>query len=248
MPGGTGGASRVLQWGVNARRCFVQAVAALLIFALVRAFGPAVSPAISIAALTVVLVVIARISGATLGDLALRPADSGAGLRYGGAASGVVLIALLLAAALPATRNLLHDQRAEIDGGQVIYEIGVSIVLLIAIPEEFAFRGVLLGSAVSLWRERQAMVITSALFGVWHIQPTLATMSDNPGVSGLSGTTSGRLIVVLSAVVVTFVAGLVFGWLRLRSRSLLASVLAHVATNGLGLTVAWITVRWSALR
>jgi uncharacterized protein len=232
---------------VNARRCFVQAVAALVVFALVRAFGPAVSPALFVAVLMVVLVVIARTSGATLADLGLRRADLGAGLRSGGAAFGVVLVALLLAAALPATRSLLHDERARIDGGQLIYEIAVSIVLLIAIPEEFAFRGVLLGSAVSLWGDRQGTVITSAVFGLWHVQPTLATMSDNPGVSDLSATTSGRLVVVLGAVVVTFVAGLLLGWLRLRSRSLLAPVLAHVATNSLGLAVAWVTLRSSAL-
>jgi uncharacterized protein len=213
----------------------------------VRAFGPAVSPGISVAVLTVALAVIARMSGATLADLGLRPAELGAGLRCGGAAFGVVLVALLLAAALPATRSLLHDERAQIDSGQLIYEIAVSIVLLSAIPEEFAFRGVLLGSAVPLWKARRATVIISALFGVWHVQPTLATMSDNPGVSGLAATTPGRLVVVLGAIVVTFVAGLVFGWLRLRSRSLLASVLAHVATNGLALAVAWLTVRWSAL-
>jgi uncharacterized protein len=233
--------------GVNARRCFLRAVAVLVVFALVRAFGPAVSPTIFVAVLTVVLVAIARTSGATLADLGLRRADFGAGLRYGGAAFGVVLVALLLAAAVPATRNLLHDERAQIDGEQLIYEIAVSIVLLMAIPEEFAFRGVLLGSAVSLWGGRQGTVITSALFGVWHIQPTLATMSDNPGVSGLSVTTTGRVVVVVGAVVITFVAGLVFGWLRLGSRSLLAPVLAHVATNGVGLTVAWVTVRWSVL-
>jgi uncharacterized protein len=233
---------------VNARRCFVQSVAALVVFALVRAFGPAVSPGISVAVLTVALAVIARMSGATLADLGLRPAELGAGLRCGGAAFGVVLVALLLAAALPATRNLLHDERAQIDGGQLIYEIAVSIVLLTAIPEEFAFRGVVLGSAVWLWGERQATVIASTLFGLWHVQPTLATMSDNPGVSGLSAATPGRLVAVLGAVVVTFVAGLVFGWLRLRSRSLLASVLAHVATNGVGLVVAWVTVGWSGLR
>jgi uncharacterized protein len=233
---------------VNARRCFVQSVAALVVFALVRAFGPAVSPGISVAVLTVALAVIARMSGATLADLGLRPAELGAGLRCGGAAFGVVLVALLLAAALPATRSLLHDERAQIDSGQLIYEIAVSIVLLSAIPEEFAFRGVLLGSAVPLWKARRATVIISALFGVWHVQPTLATMSDNPGVSGLAATTPGRLVVVLGAIVVTFVAGLVFGWLRLRSRSLLAPVLAHVATNGVGLGVAWVTVRWSARR
>jgi membrane protease YdiL (CAAX protease family) len=48
--------------------------------------------------------------------------------------------------------------------------------------------------------------------------------------------------VVFGAVAVTFAGGLVFAWLRLRSRSLLAPVLAHAATNGLGLAVAWLAV------
>jgi len=43
-------------------------------------------------------------------------------------------------------------------------------------------------------------------------------------------------------VAVTFIAGLVFCWLRLRSGSLIAPVIAHVATNGLALTVAWVVV------
>jgi membrane protease YdiL (CAAX protease family) len=43
-------------------------------------------------------------------------------------------------------------------------------------------------------------------------------------------------------VAVTFVAGLVFCWLRLRSRSLIAPVMAHFATNGLALAAAWFTV------
>jgi len=34
----------------------------------------------------------------------------------------------------------------------------------------------------------------------------------------------------------------VFCWLRLRSKSLLAPVLAHAATDGLALTVAWFAV------
>ena len=47
---------------------------------------------------------------------------------------------------------------------------------------------------------------------------------------------------MLGAVAATFAAGLAFAWLRLRSRSLLAPVLAHAATNGLGLAVAWFAV------
>ena len=65
---------------------------------------------------------------------------------------------------------------------------------------------------------------------------------DNPAVGGASASPVGRLLVVAGAVGVTFVAGLLFAWLRLRSGSLLAPVLAHVATNGLGLAVAWVVL------
>jgi membrane protease YdiL (CAAX protease family) len=64
-------------------------------------------------------------------------------------------------------------------------------------------------------------------------------MSGNTAVGGASATTGGQVLLVLGAVAVTFVAGLVFCWLRLRSRSLVAPFIAHVATNGLALVVAW---------
>ena len=51
--------------------------------------------------------------------------------------------------------------------------------------------------------------------------------------------TAGRCFLQTLAV-----AGLVFCWLRLRSRSLIAPVMAHGATNGLALTVAWFAVHW----
>ena len=54
----------------------------------------------------------------------------------------------VIAAVIPATSGFLHDSRAQISGWRLLYELGVSIVLLTAIPEEFAFRGVLLGSAL----------------------------------------------------------------------------------------------------
>jgi uncharacterized protein len=129
----------------------------------------------------------------------------------------------------------------------MLYELGVSIVLLTAIPEEFAFRGVLLGSALRLWGPWRASLVTSALFGLWHIAPTLHTMSDNREFAGAAAHTGGQVLLVLGSVAVTFVAGLVFCWLRLRSRSLIAPVMAHVATNGLALTVAWFAVHQRSL-
>jgi membrane protease YdiL (CAAX protease family) len=170
-----------------------------------------------------------------------------AGLRYGGGAFVAVLVVLLVAAVIPGTRPLLQDTRAEIDGGRLAYELGVTIVLLTAVPEELAFRGVLLGAGRKLWDARRAALVSSALFGVWHIEPTLETMSGNSAVGGASASLGGQALLVLGAIAVTFAAGLVFCWLRLRSRSLVAPLLAHVATNGLGLAVAWFTLHAAPL-
>ncbi len=223
-------------------RCFLLTVAVLAVFTVARAYGLLGPTAVAVSLLTAALVLIAWSSGATRADLGLGRADLGAGLRYGAGAIGVVLLVLVVAAVIPATSGFLHDSRAQIDGGQLIYDLGVPIVLLTAIPEEFAFRGVLLGSALRMWGPWRASLITSVLFGLWHIAPTLHTMSDNRAVSGLTASTGGRVLLVLGSIAVTFTAGLAFCWLRLRSRSLIAPVMAHVATNGLALTVAWFAV------
>jgi len=145
------------------------------------------------------------------------------------------------------TNGFLHDSRAQISGGWLLYELGVSIVLVAVIPEEFALRGVLLGSALRLWGPWRASLITSALFGLWHVLPTLHTMRDNRAVAGAAASTGGAGTCGLGSVAVTFVAGLVFCWLRLRSRSLIAPIMTHVATNGLALTVAWFAVHWGRM-
>ena len=230
---------------MKAGRCFLQTVGALVLFTVARTAGLLGAPRyvyVSVCLLVVALVLIAWRAGATRADLGLGRTDMRAGLGYGAGAFGIVLLVLVMAAVIPATNGFLHDSRAQISGGRLLYELGVSIVLLTAIPEEFAFRGVLLGSALRLWGPWRASLITSALFGLWHIEPTLHTMSDNRAVAGASASAGGQVLVVLGAVAVTFVAGLVFCWLRLRSRSLIAPVMAHVATNGLALAVAWFTL------
>jgi CAAX protease family protein len=229
---------------VKAARCFLLTVGILVLFTVARGFGLLGPEPVAIGLLTAALGLIAWTSGATLTDVGLGRADAGAGLRYGAGAFGVVLLVLTVAAAIPATNGFLHDSRAQIDGGRLLYELGVPILLLTAIPEEFAFRGVLLGSALRLWGPWRASVITSALFGLWHIAPTLHTMSDNHLFRGEAASVAGQVLLVVGSIVVTFVAGLVFCWLRLRSRSLIAPVMAHVATNGLALTVAWVAVHY----
>jgi CAAX protease family protein len=229
---------------VKAGRCFVLAVGVLVLFTVARSFGVLGSPAVAVSVLTAALALIAFSAGATSADLGLGRADVGAGLRYGAAAFGIVLLVLAVAAVVPATNGFLHDSRAHIGGGRLLYELAVPIVLLTAIPEEFAFRGTLLGSGLRLWGPRRASVITSVLFGLWHIAPTLHTMSDNHVFRGAATSAAGQVLLVLGSIGVTFVAGLIFCWLRLRSKSLLAPIIAHAATNGLALTIAWFTLHY----
>jgi membrane protease YdiL (CAAX protease family) len=233
------GARPTGQQVVRAGRCFAQTVGVLAVFTLARAYGLLGPSAAAVSLLTAALALIAWSAGATSADLGLSRTDLGTGLRYGAGAFGVVLLVLMVAAALPAASGFLHDSRAEIGGGRLLYELGVSIVLLTTIPEEFAFRGVLLGSALRLWGPWRASLITSGLFGLWHIAPTLHTMPDNRAVAGVSASTGGQVLLVLGSIAITFIAGLAFCWLRLRSRSLIAPVIAHAAANGLALTVAW---------
>ena len=224
-------------------RCFAVTVAVLVAFTIMRSMGcSARSWWRASTCFVAALIIVAWDGGLTRDDLGLGWKQVPAGLRYGGAAFGVVLLALVIAALIPATNGFLHDSRAQISAGRLGYELGVSIVLLTAIPEEFAFRGILLGSALKRWGPWRASLVTSVLFGLWHIAPTLHTMSDNHVFRGEASSVAGQVLLVLGAIVVTFAAGLVFCWLRLKSGSLIAPVLAHVATNGLALAVAWFVV------
>jgi membrane protease YdiL (CAAX protease family) len=230
---------------MEAGRCFLLAVAVLAVFNVARGtglLGPSRYAWVPVCLLVAALVLIAWSTGATRADLGLEPADMPAGVRYGAGAAGIILLVLIVAAVIPAANGFLHDSRAQISGGRLLYELAVPILLLTAVPEEFAFRGVLLGSAVRLWGPWRASLITSALFGLWHIAPTLHTMSGNAEVANASASLAGQVLVVLGSVAITFLAGLAFCWLRLRSGSLIAPVIAHVATNGLALTVAWVVV------
>src|SRR5215469_8316016 len=222
---------------VRARRCLVETVSVLATFNLARALGLLGPALVADAILFAVIALIAWLERLTMTDLGLRRDALSTGLAWGLGAFGVVFLVLLLGAVIPATNGFLHDSRAAISGGRMFYDMFVSILLGTVIPEEFAFRGVLLGTALQIFGRWGAIVLSSALFGLWHIAATLHTMSDNQTVRH-----APAAIVVLGAITATFVAGMIFGWLRVRSGSLLAPAIAHFAADGLALMFAWFVI------
>ncbi|MBW3651628.1 MAG: CPBP family intramembrane metalloprotease, partial [Actinobacteria bacterium] len=73
----------------------------------------------------------------------------------------------------------------------------------------------------------------SALFGLWHIVPTLATARANR-IVGL-----GRLGLVAGSVLATTAAGAVLCGLRMRTGHVLAPALLHLGVNDAGYVLAW---------
>ena len=124
---------------------------------------------------------------------------------------------------------------------QALVQALVVIPLGTVIPEEFAFRGVLLGLLSRRSGRWTATVVSSVLFGFWHVAPALAGGAANQAVDeAVGGGPLGVLLRVAGTVLFTAAAGVVFCELRVRSGSLLAPMLAHWSVNGLGVIFVYL--------
>ena len=177
--------------------------------------------------LAVVIVAIAAASGTTADELGLRRADTRSGLVLGGAAFADISAVIVAAALVAPDASVFADDRADVSVGALLLKVLIVIPLATVVLEELAFRGLLLALFQRITSTRCAVIAGSALFGVWHIPGAW-----NSSVAGIAGTVIG-----------TTAAGIVFCWLRLRSRSLIAPALAHMATNSVAFTVAWFVAR-----
>jgi uncharacterized protein len=189
--------------------------------------------------MTGVLLLVARLGGVTWADLGLHGLRLRRGLTIGALAVAAVALVYGIAVALPSTRAAFVDSRGAMPLAAVLFVALVRIPLGTVVLEELAFRGVLPALVGGGWW--RATLVSSGLFGLWHVLPALHVASGNEGVTAAVGERGGP-VVVLSTVAVTTVGGLVFGEVRRRSDSVLASAGAHWATNGLGVLgglVAW---------
>jgi len=182
-----------------------------------------------------VLLGLARAAGLTAADLGLARATWRRGLRWAAVAAVLVLVAYLVALALPAGREAFLDRRAQLDLGSALWAVFVGVPVGTVLLEEVAFRGVVWGMVARLRGPVWATGVSSVLFGLWHVLPSLGLGRSNQLVGSVYG--SAEVLVTLSAVLSTALAGVVLAGLRWRSGSLLAPVGLHWATNGLAYAV-----------
>ncbi len=190
------------------------------------------------------LLAFARWSGLTWSQLGLHRDRLRSGLQWGLGAVAVVAVVYLVGVLVPFTRPAFLDARYHLGVHSALVTAFVIIPLSTIVLEEVAFRSVLWGMLsrhAATWR---VLLISSALFGLWHILPSLHVATANHGVGDVvrgAGAAAG-VLVVAGIVAFTALGGVVAGELRRRSGSVLASAGMHWATNSLGVLfglVAW---------
>lgn len=191
------------------------------------------------------LLVLARMAGLSWAELGLGRGTWRRGAIWGAAVIGATAVVVAAGAALPLTRGAFRDTRYEQGWADALLNAFVLIPVGTVLLEEIAFRGVLWGLIRRVRGTVWATVTSSALFGLWHVLPSLGLATVNEAISGAVGRgRSGQDTTVVVTVLFTALAGVVFCELRRRSGSLLASAALHWATNGLSVLAAAAVWSW----
>ena len=196
-----------------------------------------------------VLLGLARLAGLSWQELGLGPGTWRRGLTWAAAIIGLAAIVLAAGAALPLTRDAFRDSRYHLGLGSALLTSFVLIPVGTVLLEEVAFRGVLWGLLRRLGGTFLATAVSSALFGLWHILPSLGLAADNEAIGSAVGQgRSAQVITVAGTVLFTAASGVVFCELRRRSGSLLAPAALHWAVNGLAVLASAAVWAWATTR
>lgn len=204
---------------------------------------PVTGLAVSVTA-AAALLVFARLTGLTWAQLGLSRSHLRSGLIWGTGVVAVIGAGYLVAVLVPETRAAFLDSRYHFGVPQALFTAFLVIPLGTIVLEEVAFRSVLWGMLsrhMGTWR---VLAMSSTLFGLWHVFPSLSFASANQAFSALLPVrgVAATVAAVAGTVLFTGLGGVVAGELRRRSGSVLASASMHWATNSLGVlfgVVAW---------
>ena len=194
---------------------------------------------------SVVLIAIGLLDGNSWTDMGLSWRFGLQGLFWAGLTIALVTIAYAIASSFKKTRQAFHDERyAQMSGGRLVFQTLLEVPFGTVLMEEIAFRAVLFSMLARRYGVIWGLVISSVLFGLWHILPSIGTHESNPALGGVAGEgRKGNVIAVALSVLTTSVAGVIFVGLRLVSGSILGPMGLHWATNGLGYFFSFFLIR-----
>jgi uncharacterized protein len=174
--------------------------------------------------------------GLSLEQMGISPYSIKDGIVVAVFASIVIMLATITIAIIPIFRRFfLGENIANANGKLLTFEAAIRIPFSTALIEEILFRGVLLGLLLVYIPTLQALIIASVLFGLWHVFPTITSLEQNDAAAAIVGDKKSRQRAgIIGAVIVTGLAGFIFGWLRILAGSVLAPWLVHWSINASG--------------
>jgi membrane protease YdiL (CAAX protease family) len=112
--------------------------------------------------------------------------------------------------------------------GRIVFNavLGVIVVSFLALFEEIGWRAWLLPRLTGRMGARRAVVATSVLWAIWHVPFQFSGISYVRGVSPLN--------LVFTLPLGTVAAGLILGWIWLRTESIWLVSIAHGGLNNWG--------------
>lgn len=154
-----------------------------------------------------------------------RGAAVGAGLGLAGAT--VAVGALRLVAPAIVGQPVEYAPLAQVTELELARHVAVLLPLGTVIPEEFAFRGVLLGGLLRRMRQRDALIVSGAAFALWHLGVAIVTVDDTT----LGSPSPWFPLAIVVALAVVLLGGSALAWIRLRTRSLATTIALHWVFN-----------------
>ncbi len=188
------------------------------------------------AGLSALALVVARAAGLDRSALGLARAGMWRGAAVGlvsGAAIAAAGILALQVAPLVTGAPVVYEPLRSVSGPELAAHILLFLPLATVLPEELAFRGVLVGM-LGRTGPGAALLGSAAAFALWHGAVALATVDRTTLAS-----TAWVAPAVAGALAVVFVGGLVLAWLRLATATLGSAIAAHWAFNATLLLGLW---------
>jgi CAAX protease family protein len=190
--------------------------------------------------LVVLSIGVALSLGLSRSDLGLGP-GAARGALVGGALAAVVALAgvAIVRLAAPAVVGVPVDYAPlqQVTADALATHLVIFLPFGAVIPEELAFRGVLLGALARARGSRDAVIGSSAAFALWHGAVALVTISD----TSLGPPSPWFVPAAVAALLVVFGGGVAFAILRLRSGTLATTIAAHWVFNAVVLLGLWAT-------
>jgi len=194
---------------------------------------------------SVLLLAIGLLDGNTWTDMGLGWGYLLPGLLWAAGCIGLITAVYVVGSVFRKTRTAFHDERmSDLSGGRMVFQALVEVPFGTVLLEEIAFRAVLLSMLLRRFGLVWGIVLSSLIFGLWHILPSIGTHEQNPALGSVAGKgLRGNIIAVALSVLTTSIAGVIFAFLRIISGSVLAPMGFHWATNGLGYAFSWSLIR-----